>query len=36
MGLSRELQFEVSPMQLLRGPTIQELTDELLARFGDG
>jgi phthiocerol/phenolphthiocerol synthesis type-I polyketide synthase C len=36
MGLSRELQFEVSPMQLLRGPTIQELTEELLAHFGDG
>ena len=35
LGLSRELEFEISPMQLLRGPTIEELTDELLASLGD-
>lgn len=34
IGLSRELEFEMSPMRLLRGPTIQELTDELLDEIG--
>ncbi|MFO1043816.1 MAG: SDR family NAD(P)-dependent oxidoreductase [Planctomycetaceae bacterium] len=36
IGLSRELEFELSPMRLLRGPTIQELTDELLSEIGTG
>ena len=35
MALHRELECELSPMQLLRGPSIEELTDELMAEFSE-
>ena len=35
MGVGRELEYDISPMQLLRGPTLEELTDEILAAFAN-
>lgn len=36
LALSGELAFDLSPMLLLRGPTLEELTDDLLMTFENG